>query len=79
MAGTPFYGDGCHCSDAGIEAMATHVAALMAEMSADFVVTDSCIVAIGADGSSMCFHHKELSTTPFVKVYPKKAVHHSFH
>ena len=71
MPGSPCYGDGCHCSEAGIEAMATHVGALMAEIGADFLMTDSCIVAIRADGSSKCFHHKELSTTPFHQIISK--------
>ena len=53
MTGSPFCGDGCHCSVTGVEAMVAHVAALMSDMGADFVVTDSCIVAIEEGGSSL--------------------------
>ena len=45
--GHPYNGDGCHCSEAGIDAMVTKVAQLVTGFSGDFVMTDSCIRARG--------------------------------
>ena len=59
IGGHPYNGDGCHCSFTGFDAMVPHVADLLTELDADFVMTDSCICAIGEDGSSVCFHYND--------------------